>query len=78
MNPKLEVDMEALFDEVIEAMERKRVKQETIAEFIQGWFDIRKEVEFNIDITAKRKAQWKYINEWITLAKKSDRAGIFV
>jgi hypothetical protein len=77
LTPLLEVDMEELFDKAIAAMGRKTVKQATVKEFIDGWFDLRKEAEFNTDITAKRKAQWKYINEWITLTKKSERAGIY-
>ncbi len=77
LTPLLEIDMEALFDKTIDAMERKNTKQHIIKEFIDGWFDLRKANEFNTDITAKRKAQWKYINEWITLTNKSERAGIF-
>ncbi len=77
LTPLLETDMEALFDKTIAAMERKATKQRIIKEFIDGWFQLRKDSIFNTDITAKRKAQWKYINDWITLTKKSERAGIF-
>ena len=77
LTPLLEVDMEALFDKTIAAMERKATKQRIIKEFIDGWFELRKDAEFNTDITAKRKAQWNYINSWITLNNKSKRAGIF-
>lgn len=77
LKPELEIDMELLFDKAIAAMEDKATKRGTISKFIDGWFDLRKQVEFNTDITAKRKAQWKYINDWITLTNKSERAGIF-
>lgn len=77
LNPLLEIDMEALFDKAIETMEKKAIKQKIIKEFVDGWFKLHKEGEFNPDITAKRKDQWNYINSWITLTKKSERAGIF-
>ena len=77
LTPLLEVDMEELFDRAIAAMGRKAVKQKTVKEFIDGWFELRKDAEFNTDITAKRKSQWQYINSWITLTNKSERAGIF-
>ncbi len=77
LTPLLEIDMEALFDKAIAAMERKNTKQKIVKEFIDGWFQLRKDAEFNTDITAKRKTQWKYINDWITLTNKSERAGIF-
>ena len=77
LTPLLEIDMEALFDKAVAAMERKATKQHIVKEFIDGWFQLRKDAEFNTDITAKRKAQWKYINSWITLTNKSERAGIF-